>query len=365
MSESTISAAAAPTVSFAHTGRAPGMMPIVIKNALLNIITLSFYRFWGKTAIRQFLWRHTKFMDEGLEYTGTGVELLIGFLIVALVIFLPLGVANVAMESFIDPTSPLFGVFSLLVYIFFMFLIGQAIFRARRYRMSRTVWRGIRGGIDGSPHKFALYYLGYLAALLLTLGWAYPWMRVKVFERLMSQSLFGNRYFKIDISPAPLYRRFALLWFIVAFGFIGPLAGMGAYAALATHVRVEGGGVMPAFAAAAPILMIFTLIPAALVFAWYRLAEFRLFAGSLSFEGLRFELESTFGALLWLVVGNLLVMWVSLGFGHPFTQMRVFQFIGERLKITGEIDVEAIRQSQLERPSVGEGLADAFDMGAV
>ena len=32
---------------------------IFIKNLLLNIITLSFYRFWGKTNIRRYAWSHT------------------------------------------------------------------------------------------------------------------------------------------------------------------------------------------------------------------------------------------------------------------------------------------------------------------
>jgi uncharacterized membrane protein YjgN (DUF898 family) len=364
MSDSTTPAAAAPAVAFEHIGRAPGMMPIVIKNALLNIITLSFYRFWGKTAVRQFLWRNTKFMDEGLEYTGTGVELLIGFLIVAVVVFLPLGVANTVVETYADPTNPIFGVYLAAVYLVFLFLIGQAVFRARRYRLSRTVWRGIRGGIDGSPHRFAFYYMGYTLALILSLGWAYPWMRTRVFERLMSQSLFGNRHFKVDISCKPLYRRFALLWLVVALGVFGPVIAI-AVAAGVAQWETGGGAAMPAFVAATPVLIFLTLIPAGLAFAWYRLAEFRLFAKSLSFEGLRFNLNATFGGLLWVVIGNMLIMWVSLGFGHPFTQMRIFQFVGERLQISGAIDVDGIRQSQLERPSVGEGLADAFDMGAV
>jgi uncharacterized membrane protein YjgN (DUF898 family) len=364
MTDAATTAPAEPAFRLEQTGRWDQILPIVVKNAILNIFTLSFYRFWGKTAVRQFIWRHTKFMDEGLEYTGTGVELLIGFLVVAVVILLPLGLFNFFAQQYLDPTGPAFFLATALIYVFVVFLIGQAIFRARRYRLSRTVWRGIRGGIDGSPHLFGLFYLGYTVLLAVSLGWAYPWMRVRIFERLMSQSLFGNRYFKVDISAAPLYGRFAVLWFVAAVTIIGPLFLVIAMATLAQWELIDPG-LTAVFAGVVPFLILFGLIPAALAFAWYRVGEYNLFAQSTSFEGLRFKLDATFGSLLRLVIGNFFIMWISFGFGQPFTQLRMFRYACARMTLNGDLDVEAIRQSQLERPGVGEGLADAFDMGAV
>jgi uncharacterized membrane protein YjgN (DUF898 family) len=60
-----------------------------LKNGLLNIVTLTLYRFWGKTEVRRRVWSTTYLNDEPFEYTGRGVELFIGFLIALGVIGLP------------------------------------------------------------------------------------------------------------------------------------------------------------------------------------------------------------------------------------------------------------------------------------
>ena len=38
-------------------GNTSGIVAIVVLDTLLNIVTLSIYRFWGKTKVRQYLWR--------------------------------------------------------------------------------------------------------------------------------------------------------------------------------------------------------------------------------------------------------------------------------------------------------------------
>jgi hypothetical protein len=45
--------------------------------------------------------------------------------------------------------------------------------------------------------------------------------------------------------------------------------------------------------------------------------------------------------------------------------MRVFRFVCDRLSAGGEIDIDAIIQNAEKRSGLGEGLADAFDVGAV
>ncbi len=45
--------------------------------------------------------------------------------------------------------------------------------------------------------------------------------------------------------------------------------------------------------------------------------------------------------------------------------MRTFRYVAGRLAIKGETDFEAIRQSLAAAPARGEGLAEAFDVGAV
>src|SRR5579862_7371292 len=59
-------------------------------NALLIIITVGIYWFWARSEYRRFMWKMVRVEDEPLEYTGTGRELLIGYLRLFLFVILPL-----------------------------------------------------------------------------------------------------------------------------------------------------------------------------------------------------------------------------------------------------------------------------------
>lgn len=61
---------------------------LLIRGAALLMVTLGIYRFWLATDVRRFLWSNTEIAGEALEYTGTPLELLIGFL-VAIAILIP------------------------------------------------------------------------------------------------------------------------------------------------------------------------------------------------------------------------------------------------------------------------------------
>src|SRR5262245_49272150 len=62
---------------------------LLVRGAVLLMFTLGIYRFWLTTDIRRFLWSDTELLGDTFEYTGTAVELLLGFLI-AIVILVPL-----------------------------------------------------------------------------------------------------------------------------------------------------------------------------------------------------------------------------------------------------------------------------------
>ncbi len=61
-----------------YVGTRGELMPIVLMNLLLTILTLGIYHFWAKTNIRKYLWDKTRFDGEPFEYTGTGGELFMG-----------------------------------------------------------------------------------------------------------------------------------------------------------------------------------------------------------------------------------------------------------------------------------------------
>src|SRR5712664_4207612 len=124
---------------------------LVTRGAGLELITVGFYRFWLATDIRRHLWSNTSVDSDAPEYTGRAKELLIGFLF-ALAILVPIYLAyfliSVEAERWQGFASfPLIAAF----YVFGQF----AIYRARRYRLTRTVWRGVRFWMDGSGWAYA------------------------------------------------------------------------------------------------------------------------------------------------------------------------------------------------------------------
>src|ERR1700741_5012781 len=81
------SVAAANSVAF--SGRRSDFRRLVMRGALLEFVTVGFYRFWLATDMRRHLWSHTSVDGDAAEYTGTGKELLIGFFF-ALAILAPI-----------------------------------------------------------------------------------------------------------------------------------------------------------------------------------------------------------------------------------------------------------------------------------
>ena len=127
-----------PSLVFApETSVLAAAIRLVRRGALREFITGGFYRFWLATDIRRALWSGTSIDGDILEYTGTAKELLIGFLF-ALAILAP----SYLIYFLIGIEAERAKAFASFPLILFFYAFGQfAIFRARRYRATRTVWR--------------------------------------------------------------------------------------------------------------------------------------------------------------------------------------------------------------------------------
>ena len=130
-----------------------------LKTSLLTLVTLGIYRFWAKTRLRKYFWSATAPGGDPLEYTGNGLEKLLGFLIAVAFLAVYLGLFQLLLSfagmSFFDMgegTSAedvivqLVATYATLLAV--LPFIYYAQYRARRYILSRTRWRGIRFGVD-------------------------------------------------------------------------------------------------------------------------------------------------------------------------------------------------------------------------
>ena len=144
-------------------------------------------------------------------------------------------------------------------------------------------------------------------------------------------------------------------------------------------------------------------IPA--LWAIYSAKELRTLANYTRFDGAQFKLNATWANVIWLAIGNFMIVLIAILIGmgfisallfglansglekstvavilaafsvlivyqgvwalsRPLITQRNIAFIIKRLKLDGAIDLARIRQSVAAQPKRGEGLADAFDLGA-
>src|SRR5215210_1630909 len=120
----------APPNGARFTGNERAFWRLLIRGAVLLLVTLGIYRFWLATDVRRFLWSNTEVAGDGLEYIGTARELLIGFLM-AIAILVPINVAFFLAALGRGWLSQMSGLMALAA----LALLGQfAVYRARRYR---------------------------------------------------------------------------------------------------------------------------------------------------------------------------------------------------------------------------------------
>src|SRR4029079_4327963 len=214
---------AAPAVRFVGDRRA--YWRLLVRGAALLAVTLGIYRFWFATDIRRFLWSNTEVAGETMEYSGTATELLIWFLI-AIAVLIPLN-----LMLFIAALSlGTIGQFASVLSFPLLFFLGQfAIFRARRYRLTRTIYRGVRCHQDGSAVRFAICASLWWILIVLTLGLAYPFAQSRLERFKMRHTYYGNLQGRFEGSGWPLFFRGLIMWLMV----VGPLMFALTYALIA------------------------------------------------------------------------------------------------------------------------------------
>ncbi|MDV2987127.1 UNVERIFIED_CONTAM: YjgN family protein [Methylobacteriaceae bacterium AG10] len=182
------SPAPARTGKIAFDRRAAGLTGIVVKGFLLSLVTFSIYRFWYITNLRRFFWSRTVVAGSPAEYLGTGKELFLGFL-VALAILVPIYIVLFV----IGLLSPVLAALAAPISFIGLFVLGQyALYRGRRYRASRTRWRGIRLGQDGSGFAYAGFASLWWLGTILSLGLAFPFMRAALERYRIDHTLVGQ-----------------------------------------------------------------------------------------------------------------------------------------------------------------------------
>ncbi len=211
---------------------------IVVRGAVLLMITLGLYRFWLATDVRRFLWANTEIDGESLEYSGTALELLQGFLF-AIALVLPI---YTAFTITVLDLGVFGNVLSASAVLLLAFLSQYGIYLARRYRLTRTVFRGLRFHQTGSAIGYAIWAVWWWSWTLLTLGFAYPFTRAALERFKMRNTYYGDLQGRFEGSGWHLFVRGILMWLAVLIPLLATAAALLSINWSAVMTALRGGG---------------------------------------------------------------------------------------------------------------------------
>lgn len=356
--------------AFQFTGTWREFAPIAFTNLLLMIVTLGVYRFWATARERRYLWSSTRFIDDRLEWTGTGLELFIGFVIAFFLIGLPLGgVGLLVQTSIFRGHEAIAGLITITVYILVFYMIGVARYRALRYRLSRTWWHGIRGGGEHQGVRYGWSYLWKTIVGNLPAGLLIPWSMCSLWNERWKDMSFGPHRFDADANFSNLMLRFVLCYilpFILFFALM--IAAVAAAVAVMFSMRtdMDSGGEPPA--------IFFVIIVGAVLLGYlimgiamlgYLSKFYSVAVGATRLHTLEFGFTARTKDWLKLILGDIGLVLVTLGVGFVFLGYRHWKFFIVHMEAYGEINLDALTQSTTRVSRTGEGLLDAFDVGAI
>jgi uncharacterized membrane protein YjgN (DUF898 family) len=393
---------------------------LLVRGAALLMVTLGIYRFWLATDVRRFLWSNTEIAGEALEYTGTPLELLLGFLI-AIAILIPVyaGFFLAALDL------GTLGKFSGVIAFAALGILGQyAIYRARRYRLTRTIYRGLRFHQEGSAWAYAFRAMAWWLVTALSFGLAYPFQLASLERYKMRNTFYGDLAGSFEASAFGLLLRGFPMWLLIfaplalaVSGFVGAvdwkaLADVLAQGGDDVMGKIEGSnpglGAVIVFAmlmGGVSVALAAVLYPAfqAMVLRWWssglrfgdievrsRLRMRHVYGAYARFVGYAILFSMAVGvigvialvlvgavasslkpgtsgeivATLFLLAGYVIT---ALGFSTIYRAtvlLSLWQLGMESLQLTGLSALEKVKATGRPSSAIGEGLADALNVGS-
>lgn len=351
--------------AFKFHGHWQDFFKIAIVNLLLTIITLGIYRFWATRREREYLWSQTEFIDERLEWTGTGLELFIGAVMVVILFIIPITIMQFILQGALmqDNRGLAIAIVVILGFLIF-YLIGVAYFRALRYRLGRTYWRGIRGGSNDPGFKYGISYiwkniLGAVPIYLLV-----PWAMISLWNERWNQMSFGPHQFHSVARWEDLMKRYLMFYlipFLLVIVFI--YFGVQTFRSGGDIEAMTSGNIIFIGTIGALLILFYIALP--LIALMFYSKYFRVAVSGLRLHNLEFSFGARTKDWIFLFLGNIALVIGTLGIGYIVIPYRNWKFFITHMEAYGEVNLVELTQSETDRSKHGEGLLDAFDVGAI
>lgn len=323
------------------TGTALGYYKIWIVNLILSILTLGIYSAWAKVRKQKYLYNHTSLVGEHFDFHANPVNILKGRLLVAAIYggFLLLG-------KLYPPAS---GVLILV----FMIMFPWMIVRAMVFRMNNTSYRNIRFGFKKSYREsYAVTIKTYIVSII-TLGIGSIWGINKSIDFIANNMKYGKKKFRYIGSSKPLYKSI----FLGVTAFITVAAG---FSLLVSPYITEGNSIYLVSLISASVYVVGLGISALMASS-----IFNNTLNHLHLDGIAFRGQATTGSYFGLLLGNLIILVITLGLGYPITTLRNHRYkvAKARLRVPNAKGLDGfVAESRQTTGTLAEAADDFWDL---
>lgn len=382
------------------TGSGKEYFKIWIVNIVLIIITLGIYYPWAKVRNKRYFYANTNLENRNFEYHATGKQLLVGYLIAMGVL-----IAYVIFNT----VAPLVGLMILLV-------IGLAlpwiIVRSMVFNMKMTSFSNINFSFSGEKGDaytrylltpslifiliglftvipfYIMILLGggqstvsivflviciiliCIAVIVIVVGLSY--IKKISTEFLLNNSKYGQGKFKVTVE----INAFVLILFktigisILSVIVSSILIGASWYLVFETEEYsselYQSSLLLERAVLLIPMIIFYgSLIVSGIFIMAYKMVKEReyIFKNTTLDEKVKFASSLEPLAFGWILLSNLLLILLTLGFATPWTKVRVAQYILSHTFVESQegLDIFITEKTQ-EQSALGEQIGDAFDV---
>jgi uncharacterized membrane protein YjgN (DUF898 family) len=325
---------------------------LAIRNFGLTLATFGLYHFWARVETRRRVHRAIHIDGVPLDYTGSGREGLISFLIGALV---AVSIVSTVLITFPRPDLSMMTTVGsggvpwrrFLISFPLMFLLGSIAYRKRKEVLRRTWWRGERFDLRGEAWSYAWLHFWTAFLVPITLGWAAPWRASILERRKINEMQHGSAAFRTpdragakpigklaalsDGATRQLYVAFAKLWICGGLVYFVMLFLLAIFVGDPVIASVQGFSIKPMLlpgVAQKTILIIATcLIPCMMLITAYYAAWLRHQVSNIGNDNVTLSLALPTWPFIKLVASNAALRVGTLGALAPVADARFARFL--------------------------------------
>ena len=284
----------------------------------MTVITLGIYYPWAKAKKMNYYYSNTKIFDTYFQFHGIGTEIFLG-LLKALGVFILLDFFYEGIIIGIFEKWTFYLIWILYFLIFFLIIIFASV-GSRRYRMTRTSWRGIRFHFLGTVKETSIIILKGWILNLLSFGIYYPFYLNHFHSYWNSKTFFGKTNFSYFGNAREIF-----------------------------NIWIKG--------------VILTIMTFGIYFFWLRANMHRYFWNHTRYRKIKIYSHLRGAPLMKETIIFLFISIITIGIGRAWAIVRYKKFFLETFSLEGEINLSEIMQSEEHlKGSAGEGMADLFDV---